>query len=363
MHVFEGNTADEVWLMAASALEDAAGSRVPPGRADSPRELFNAAFTIRNPRQRWILSRQPAMNPAFAIAEVVWIVSGRRDAAFLNYWSPKLPEFAGRESHDQGAYGFRLRKHLGLAQLERAYAALRQQPGIRQVVLQIRDFTGDGRLPNGRPANPDRPSICSFAKVRAGKLEWTQLLQSNDLFLGVPHNFAQFTLLQEILAAWLGLEVGAYRHIADCLQLQARHEHLRHAPHPPAVGENTDALRFTKPESDVYFAELGRRMDQMTNLLLTKNKLRQLARAEALPPELRNWLLLVAADSARRRRWLNLAAELMAEGSNPALKQLWERWLTWWGSRWQEEVVSEDALICVHPWRPRPFAPNDFFPA
>ena len=91
MHVFEGQTADEVWLMAASKFEHSEGVAVSSGDDDGSRELPGTAFTIHHPRQRWVMSREPAMNPAFAIAEVVWIVSGRRDAACLNYWNPKLP--------------------------------------------------------------------------------------------------------------------------------------------------------------------------------------------------------------------------------------------------------------------------------
>ncbi len=256
------------------------------------------------------MSRQPAMNPAFAIAEVIWIVSGRRDAAFLNYWNPKLPQFAGNDKKYHGAYGFRLRRHFGLDQLERAYQALLHNPDTRQVVLQIWDSSVDFPLTDGSPANPDIPcNVCAFAKIRDGKLEGTQILRSNDLFLGVPHNFVQFTSLQEILAAWLGIEVGHYRHIADCLHIYVRDlDHIRDSRQITSE-ENTGVLRFTKAESDLFFGEVAKRMDRMTGMLLTQTKLRHLARAEKLPKELNNWLLVVAADCARRRRWINLSHE------------------------------------------------------
>src|SRR5437588_332536 len=95
MHVFEGATADEVWLMAASEFSKFDATQEQPSRAGGTQEILGAAFTITDPRQRWIVSRHPAMNPAFALAEVVWILSGRRDSAFINYWNPKLPQFAG----------------------------------------------------------------------------------------------------------------------------------------------------------------------------------------------------------------------------------------------------------------------------
>ena len=353
MHVFEGTTADEVWLLAAAQFEDSEAVREQSGRAGQTREILGAAFVIKNPRQRWIVSRQPAVNPAFALAEVVWIVSGRRDSAFLNYWNPKLPQFAGEGDKYHGAYGFRIRRHLGLDQLDRAYQALSSNPDTRQVVLQIWDSSVDFPLPDGRPADPDVPcNICSFAKIRAGRLEWMQVLRSNDLFLGVPHNFVQFTSLQEILAAWLGVEVGSYRHIADCLHVYTRDQENVSDPSPVSPQGNNDTLRFTKPESDQLFREMGKRMDRMSSLFLTHKQLRRLARAPQFPTALRNWLLVVGADCARRRKWISLTYELMAECSNPALTQLWDRWLARWWSAHQEERVAPEAAIYAQPWLP-----------
>jgi thymidylate synthase len=246
-----------------------------------------------------------------------------------------------------------MRKHFGLDQLERAYQALLSNPDTRQVVLQIWDSSADFPLSDGTPANPDIPcNVCSFAKIRDGKLEWTQILRSNDLFLGVPHNFVQFTCLQEILAAWLCVEVGHYRHFSDCL-----HVYVRDLDHVQGSGlisseENTDILRFTKAESDTFFAEMSRLMDRMTGAMLTQRGLGRLARPEDLPRELANWLLVVAADCARRRQWINLSYELMAECSNPSLKQLWDRWLArWWKVR-EEETISPEAAIYAQPWLP-----------
>ena len=285
MHVFEGNTADEVWRMAAAKFEHSAGVPVSAAGDGGSRELPGAAFIIHHPRQRWVMSREPAMNPAFAIAEVVWIVSGRRDAACLNYWNPKLPAPAGRGKQPPGAYGFRLRNHLGAGQLERACQALQQDPDRRQVVLQISDSTEELSAADDDSALREVScNISAFAEIREGKLEWTQILRSNDLFLGVPHNFVQFTYLQEILAAWLGVEAGPYRHLAERLHMDVWDEgHLR-SSRPVTAGENTDSLRFTRAESAEYFPELGRRMEQMTNLFLTQKKLQALARAEHCRP-------------------------------------------------------------------------------
>lgn len=356
MHIFEGATANEVWLKAASEFEDSKDVHLQSSRAGDTKEFLGAAFTIHEPRQRWVTSREPSINPAFAIAEVIWIVSGRRDSAFLNYWNPALPRFAGNGENYHGAYGYRLRKHLGLDQLERAYQALSKNPDSRQVVLQIWDSTVDFPAEDGRPRDADIPcNVCSFAKIRNGKLEWGQILRSNDLFLGVPHNFVQFTSLQEILAAWLGVEVGHYRHVADCLHIYVRDEKKVKSTGHVAPERNTDVLRFSKAESDVFFTEMSKRMDRMAGDWLTQRKLKNLTHPENFPQELRNWLLVVAADCARRRRWIDLSYELMDECSNPALGQLWERWLKrWWDAR-QEEAVSPEAVFYAQPRLPLNF--------
>src|SRR5438876_153418 len=127
MHLFEGDSADDVWLQAAGSFQKGKGQEQ-ASRAGRTQELLGAVFTIKDPRQRWIFSRKPTMNPAFALAEVVWIVNGRRDSSFLNYWNPKLPQFAGTGPLYHGAYGYRLRQSFHLDQLERVFNALRQNP-------------------------------------------------------------------------------------------------------------------------------------------------------------------------------------------------------------------------------------------
>ena len=353
MHVFEGTTADEVWQLAAAKFASPEAVRVQNSRAGETHEILGTVFTIKNPRERWVVSREPAINPAFALAEVIWIMCERQDSAFINYWNPKLPLFAGTAKKYHGAYGHRLRRHFGLDQLERAYHALQNNPDTRQVVLQIWDPSMDFPSSDGNPMNADIPcNICSFAKIRDGRLEWTQVLRSNDLFLGVPHNFVQFTSLQEIMAAWLGIEMGYYRHLSDCL-----HTYTRDLENIRGFGgirreDNYDVLCFTKPESDIFFADLSRKMDKMTSPFLSIKKLRSLSRQDDLPQALQNWLLVVAADCARRRKWINLSYELMAGCSNPALKQLWERWLSrWWTAR-REETISPEAHIYAQPWLP-----------
>jgi thymidylate synthase len=154
---------------------------------------------------------------------LIWILNGRDDSAFLNRWNSKLPSFVGEGVKYDGAYGARLRNRFGVDQIRRVCDALSSNPGSRQAVLQIWDAASDLPLPDGLPASPDVPcNVCSLLKIRGGKLEWSQVLRSNDLFLGLPYNFIQFTFLQEILAGRLQVGVGNYCHFSDSLHVYER---------------------------------------------------------------------------------------------------------------------------------------------
>lgn len=324
---FEGNTADEIWWKAAAALTSESGWLRQDSRLGSTRELLHSTFHLLDPRQRWVLSRRPALNPAFAIAEAVWILQGRNDAAFLNFWNPALPKFAGRSETYDGAYGHRLRVHLGLDQIERAFQVLQANPSSRQALLQIWDARLDMPNTDGSPRNPDIPcNVVAMPKVRDGKLEWLQVMRSNDLFLGTPHNFIQFTTLQEVMAGWLGLEVGAYVQLSDSLHLYEQDlSKVEIVCDPPQV-RNTDRLDLPKPEFDRVLGGIGTAMDRLRTPDLTRADFHS-ACEQGLPEGWQNLLRIAAADAARRRGWAEEMAVAADTCRNGVLRALWESWL------------------------------------
>lgn len=328
IHVFEAATADEVWAQVAARIEGAEDVLFQPSRIGNTVELLHTTVSIRDPRQRWVLGREPAINPAFAIAEVVWILAGRNDAAFLNHWNPALPKFAGHTSVYHGAYGYRLRRNLGFDQLTRAFGTLCNNPTSRQVVLQIWDSAIDLPTESGAPRDADIPcNICSMLKVRENRLDWMQVLRSNDLFLGVPHNLVQFTSLQEVVAGWLGVELGAYHQLSDSLHIYEKDlPHLQERLDPTRL-RNSDSLMLSKPDSDVVWAELDHRMNSLVNAeAITQKAWTQLTPTLDIPKAFNNLWAIVLADDARRRGWPDEAAESVSRCANPVLQRAWERW-------------------------------------
>ena len=102
---FEGPTADHVWQQVVKAFREGDRVLVQPSRGGATKEILHAAITISDPRQRWAASRQPPLNVAFAIAEVVWIMTGRIDLAFLEAWNGRLPDYLGKGPQLHGPTG------------------------------------------------------------------------------------------------------------------------------------------------------------------------------------------------------------------------------------------------------------------
>ena len=278
MATFEGQTADEAWMQALQLFRDGDAQLVPETRTGATREVLHAHFAIADPRQRWVVSRHPPLSPAYAIAEVVWIINGREDAAFPNAWNSRLPTYAGPGEIYHGAYGFRLRHRFGLDQIERVYEALRNNPATRQAVLQVWDPSIDLPAADGTSAAADIPcNVCAFLKVRQGRLEWMQILRSNDLMLGVPYNFIQFTTLQEIIAGWLGIAVGSYHHLSDSLHIYERDLATVYGSQPVVLAPNVDSLTAPKDESDRLFRELGGAIERLADSALCKSDVTSLA--------------------------------------------------------------------------------------
>jgi thymidylate synthase len=328
LHVISKHSADEAWREAAQLLLESDDAALQSSRAGDTVELLHLVLHIEDPSQRWVTSRTPAINPAFALVEVFWIASGRQDAALPNYWNPALPRFCGTGEKYHGAYGYRLRQHFGIDQLDRIYSALAASPDSRQCVLQIWDSAVDLPHIDGTLAGPDIPcNVLALPKIRRGKLEWMQIIRSNDLFLGMPHNIVQFSALQEMLSGWLAVTPGGYHQLSDSLHvyskdLEAVRSSVRTVPGP----RSTDSFALDRRAWDKVMPDIMNRLELLTRENLSPSEFRTVAFSHDIPAAYNNAVLIAAADSARRRGWHELAEDCIGECTNPALAHLWSRW-------------------------------------
>lgn len=320
-----GRTANDVWRKAASMLLQQKDTI--EGRTGDVFEILHSFITIEEPRQKWIYDRVPPVSIAYALAELVWIMNGQDCSDVINFFNPQLEKFAGRAKFYHGAYGKRIRSHYGFDQLEKAYYALQNIPESRQVVIQIYDTKEDFPIDNGKPRDDDIPcNICSMLKVRQGKLEWSQIMRSNDVLLGMPYNFIQFTGLQEILAGWLELDIGTYNHYSDSLHLYNR-DISKFGIAQESFLDNDDSMALCKDETEKLFKEIYERMKSLMSSGTIESDIYSLAQLDSGYNAYNNMMLIIAAYVAKKKQNDDLVTELMEKCTNKVYVAMWNRWI------------------------------------
>lgn len=236
MQTFTGNNVNSVY--AQSYFACLGGNRVPSRNGDTM-ELNPGIFDISNPRERLVTCFGRPVNVAFALAEVLWILQGRRDVEMLKFYNSAIDQWSDDGLSFNAPYGYRLREAHGFDQINDVIRTLRADPGSRQAILNVwhpwsdrgwvsqdppqyaEGFEGDPEAEMQIPhVTADRAcnAFCTM-KIRDGKLNWMQVVRSNDLIWGVPYNFMQWTHVQEYIARKVGVEVGNYVHVADSLHV------------------------------------------------------------------------------------------------------------------------------------------------
>jgi len=151
-----------------------------------------------------------------AVTELLWILQGRTDIAYLNdrgvtYWNADYKR-SGRTDGTLGpVYGHQLRNFNGIDQLEKILKQIKQEPSSRRIMASLwnPNDLGDMALP---------PCHYGFQiYINNGKLDllWNQ--RSADVFLGLPYDFAMYGLLLLMLAKGSGYRPGRLTaSLGDC---------------------------------------------------------------------------------------------------------------------------------------------------
>ncbi len=327
MNMYTARSADEAWRAAASDLIDRHQTRTAQSRAGQTVELLHVALSIENPRARWVASRRPALNVAFALAEVIQLLAGEDDVAFLEHWFSKYAKYVGGGPTAPGAYGARLRRRWGVDQIDKAALALEANNDSRQVVLSIWNPSDDLPAADGKPRSGDVPcNVLCCLRIAEGKLHWLQTCRSNDIFRGFPHNVVQFSYLQEVMAGWIGVDVGSYTHIAS--SWHAYETALKEFSVDKCVVGVPDGrdIRMRRRESQQAWARLLALVRALIEPPSGKPQLPTRRAASDLGPLEHIYWIMVAED-ARRRQWSDesrLAVELCADDSLRCMWTLWE---------------------------------------
>lgn len=174
------------------------------GSRGHTKELLGVSLRIIKPRAR-ISRSENRGKPFSALGELLWYLSGSDKLEFIR---PYVKEYVDDAVDGvlEGAYGPRLLAMRGkINQFTSIDSLLRKKPGSRRAVIQ---------LFNAEDIATDHKEIpCTTTlqfHLRANTLHMSVTLRSNDAYWGLPHDVFCFTMIQEMMARRLGVEMGEY---------------------------------------------------------------------------------------------------------------------------------------------------------
>lgn len=171
------------------------------------------------PMQRVLFSPVRDANPFFHLIESLWMLAGRDDLATLTPLVAKMKDFSDDGKTIPGAYGKRWRCWFNdphrQDQLSWAIRRLAKDHNDRRVVIQMWDAGSDPwKADLGGKDVPCNLVITPW--INEGTLDMSVFCRSNDIIWGAyGANAVHFTILQEYLAAGIGVPVGRFYQISN----------------------------------------------------------------------------------------------------------------------------------------------------
>ena len=207
---YSGPTLDDVmrWTYKKILGE---GEQIYP-RKGPAKEVTGVVLEISNPLAR-VSRTETRGRPFSCLGELCWYLSKTNKLDFIKYYVPEYRNYADGDEIF-GGYGPRLFSWKNVNQFDRVVHLLKEKRDSRQAVIQLfdaLDLVGDYK---------DVPCTCTLQfMVRQGQLHLLAHMRSNDAFLGLPHDIFCFTMLQEIMAKTLGVQLGTYKHMVGSLHI------------------------------------------------------------------------------------------------------------------------------------------------
>jgi thymidylate synthase len=191
-------------------------------RGKETKELRNQLIRIARPLERCIFLPGRCNDIFGQIAEAFWVLGGRSDLPWLTRYLPRAPGFSDDDGLTwHGAYGPRLRAWAGkVDQLAEWRQLLLADPNTRRAAGVLfdpgRDFLAASR---DIPCN----NWLSWL-LRDGRLHLNIAVRSNDAMWGFSGvNAFEWSVLQEMMAFWVGAEVGEINFFATSYHVYSRH--------------------------------------------------------------------------------------------------------------------------------------------
>jgi thymidylate synthase len=172
-------------------------------------EILNYSVRVTNPKRRFPGNPEVHFGAVAAVSRFVWMMSASDRASDIAFYQPRAATFSDDGLTIPGSsYGRRiLSPRPGLNQLAGVIERLKQDPNTRRAFLSI--YQPEDAVRTSR----DIPCLLSLGyHIRDGRLHATTYMRANNAYSLFPYNFFEFSLLAEMIAAELGIEVGPFTH-------------------------------------------------------------------------------------------------------------------------------------------------------
>lgn len=180
-------------------------------------EVIGARLELLDPRSR-VSRTETRRKIVSALAELCWYLRGTNAADPITFWVPRYRAEVEDNGIVHGGYGPRLLGEGPEAQLSRVIQMLSDEGthSTRRAVVQLfdrRDIAAPVRF-------KDVPCTCTMQFLRRPDgLHLVVSMRSSDALVGLTHDVFCFTMLQEIVANELGVDLGTYVHLAGSLHI------------------------------------------------------------------------------------------------------------------------------------------------
>ena len=182
------------------------------GHKTSPRgrssyELIGYEYTLTNPLKRLVAFPIRKLNLYFAIGNFLWVTQQSNKLEIIKYYNPKGINFSDDGEILRGAYGKRIFDFDGVNQFHQCVKELKLDPNSRRAVITF-------HLPQHDWAGSlDTPCTCSIQFfIRDNKLHMVNHMRSQSSAFVMPYDVFLMTMLQELMANELEVELGSYQH-------------------------------------------------------------------------------------------------------------------------------------------------------
>jgi thymidylate synthase len=194
------------------------------GYTTSPRdkeskEILGYNFIIENPRNRLVSFKERNLNPFYLVGNLLWVLNQSNKLEFINYYNPHGVNFSDDGEILRGAYGKRIFDFDGVNQWQECIKELKLDKDSRRAIITFHlpqhDWTGS-------LDTPCTASIQFF--IRNNRLNLICHMRSQSAAFVMPYDIFLMTMLQELMANELKVEIGYYQHFCGSLHYFSNEE-------------------------------------------------------------------------------------------------------------------------------------------